>query len=211
MARWHGCWLIAMWLVLPGVISAQEPQRISRAAQASDISKANEPLRLARPGSGSSSSAGTVDSTRSQPKGWITTTVSLMFVLALIAGGAYLISRQGRRFAGLLPEDVVQVLGRRYIDQRQSIQLIRCGSKILVLSNSTQHGLTTLAEISDPLEVQRITAQCLPHRDANSTNAPDRLRADSPDIYSPSPTLTAAHSGAVRHVHSPTGQGGTRG
>src|SRR5262249_34581288 len=105
---------------------------------------------------------------------------SLLFVLALFGVGAYLLSRQGQRFGGLLPDEVVRVLGRRYLDQRHSIQLIRCGSKILVLVNSTQHGLTTLAEITDPREVELITEQCLQPSAGESSGSFERTRTDAP-------------------------------
>ncbi len=38
---------------------------------------------------------------------------------------------------------------------------MRCGSKILVLANSSQHGLSILSEITDPQEVELIAGQCL--------------------------------------------------
>lgn len=187
MARWHGCWLLAMWLVLPPSLGAQEPAEIPRAGLAVDISKANEPLRLTRPGRSGTAGSESTGSARSNSNGWTTPVGSLVFVLALIAGGAYFIRRQGGRIAGLLPNDVLQVLGRRYIDQRQSIQLVRCGSKILVLANSSQHGLTTLAEITDPLEVERITAQCLPTTNVavRSDSRPSRAMRPSHESSAP--------------------------
>ncbi len=194
MSRWQGCWLVGMWLLFPGLVWGQQPLLIPRAAGASGRLPANEPLRLARPASAAANrSTGTPTPSRAKPTNWTTTTASLLFVLTLIAGGAYFFRRQGRRIAGLLPEEVVQFLGRRYLDQRQSLQLVRCGSKILILTNSTQHGLRTLSEITDPLEVEMITRQCLG----------DLAR---------SPTeIGVAHSGAIpRSPNGPTMTGGPR-
>lgn len=211
MSRWQGRWLVGMWMLLPGLVWGQEPLLIPRAAEASRIAADDTPLKLTRPASGATRSTGTADGSRAKSTGWTTTTASLLFVLTLIAGGAYLLRWQGRRFAGILPDEVVQILGRRYLDQRNSLQLIRCGSKILVLANSTQHGLRTLSEITDPVEVETITGQCL-SPSAESGSSLGKLRADSPHPYSSSVTVSGGQSNsATRIPNSPTGAGGTRG
>lgn len=211
MSSWQGRWLVGMWLLLPGLVWGQEPLLIPRASGASRIESDAAPLKLTRPSTTPSRSAGTSDSSRAKSTGWTTTTASLLFVLSVIAGGAYLLRRQGRRFAGILPDEIVQVLGRRYLDQRTSLQLIRCGSKILVLANSTQHGLRTLSEITDPQEVESITSQCLSPA-ADSASRLGKLRSDLPH---PFPSSTAGSTGAAtsmpRTSSSPTAAGGTRG
>ncbi len=159
MSRWQGSWLVWAWLLLPGLAWGQEPLLIPRAQDAAPIASADTPLKLGRSTNASRSSAGNPSKASS---GWMTTTGSLFLVLGIIVVAGYLFSRHGARLPGMLPADVVQVLGKRYLDSRNSLQLIRCGSKILVVANSAQHGLTTLAEITDPHEVEQITGQCLP-------------------------------------------------
>lgn len=159
MSRWQGSWLVWAWLLLPGFAWGQEPLLIPRAQDAAPIATADTPLKLGR---SSNASRGPAASQSKGSSSWVTTTGSLFLVLGIIVIAGYLFSRHGARLPGMLPADVVQVLGKRYLDSRTSLQLIRCGSKILVVANSTQHGLTTLTEITDPLEVEQITGQCLP-------------------------------------------------
>ena len=139
------------------------------------------------------------------------TTGSLLFVISLIVGGAYLFARHGGRIPGVLPADVVQVLGKRFIDAKNSVQLVRCGSKILVLSNSSQHGLRTLSEITDPGEVELLTSQCLPVPVANPSSLMGRSRSSA--VEQPVASVAnAPHIGSLARTPSgPLGSGGTRG
>lgn len=211
MSCWQGRWLVGMWLLLPGTVWGQEPLLIPRAPRAARIEADEAPLKLARPATAASRTGGMNDTSRVKTTGWTTTTASLIFVLSLIAGGAYILRRQGRRFAGILPDEVVQILGRRHVDQRSSLQMIRCGSKILILANSTQHGLRTLSEITDPQEVETITGQCL-SPSADSTSLLGRLRPDAPHPFS---SRATAPGGTVtsmsRNPSNPTTAGGPRG
>jgi hypothetical protein len=47
------------------------------------------------------------------------------------------------------------------LDYRSTIQLVRCGSRLLVIGVS-QAGMTTLAEITDPVEVDYLAGFCKP-------------------------------------------------
>lgn len=91
----------------------------------------------------------------------ITMGTSLVVVLGLFAGLVWV----SRRFGGAgkgsrdLPNEVFRSLGGTAIDPRTRISLLRCGSKILVVSQ-TAGGMTPLAEITDPDEVLAITASC---------------------------------------------------
>lgn len=84
--------------------------------------------------------------------------------LALVLGLFFLIVWFTRRAmparALALPKDVVEVLGRTPLQGRQQMQLVRLGNKLILLSVSA-NGTDSLAEISDPDEVQRLTALCL--------------------------------------------------
>lgn len=63
-----------------------------------------------------------------------------------------------------LPTAAVELLGRTTVGPRQELQLVRVGSKLLLLG-STNQGLTTLTEIVDPAEVEQLEQAC---RDGSS-------------------------------------------
>ena len=67
---------------------------------------------------------------------------------------------------GVLPDGVIAPLGRRSVGGGQVVQLIRIGSRILVVTPTTE-GLRTLTEITDPQEVERLVALCLQPQQAN--------------------------------------------
>lgn len=58
-----------------------------------------------------------------------------------------------------LSPEVLELLGRRMIDQRHAIHYLRVGERILIVGASLD-GLRTLAEITDPVEVDRISGVC---------------------------------------------------
>ncbi|MFM7843674.1 MAG: flagellar type III secretion system pore protein FliP [Planctomycetota bacterium] len=58
-----------------------------------------------------------------------------------------------------LPTTAVALLGRTSIGHRQELQLVRVGNKLLLLG-STANGLSTLTEISDPVEVEQLEQAC---------------------------------------------------
>ncbi len=89
----------------------------------------------------------------------VTTLASLVLVLALFMGVAWLLRRGLPKSATDLPKEVVEVLGRAPLPGKQQMHLIRCGNKLLLVW-STAHGVETLTEITDPVEVDRLTSAC---------------------------------------------------
>jgi flagellar biogenesis protein FliO len=81
-----------------------------------------------------------------------TTFIALGLVLGIILVTARLWKKHGPRLAGGLSTDVFDVLGKRHIDSKQSVLLLRLGSRLLLVGSSSQ-GLVTLAEVDDPVEV----------------------------------------------------------
>jgi flagellar biogenesis protein FliO len=83
--------------------------------------------------------------------------------LAVVVGLILILSRIFRRHTPLLgqglPSEALEVLGRRFLDQRQSIVLVRIGSRILVVGSSAA-GMQGLGELSDPVEVDLIAGLC---------------------------------------------------
>lgn len=91
--------------------------------------------------------------------GWSATVWPLLFVVGLIIVGARWLKSRTPSAARGLPGEVFEVLGRNVLDPRTAILLARCGSRLLVLSSSP-HGLRTLAEIADPVEVDCLAGLC---------------------------------------------------
>jgi flagellar biogenesis protein FliO len=90
------------------------------------------------------------------------TAVWLGVVIGLFFSVVWISRKSGgkRRIAGSIPGEVVQVLGRLPLDQRQQMQLVRLGDKIILLAASTT-GVEPLSEITDRDEVDAITEICL--------------------------------------------------
>lgn len=87
----------------------------------------------------------------------------LAIAVGLVLAFAWLARCCVPKSARPLPRDVVEVLGRAPLGGKQTTQLVRVGSK-LVLVAITPDGAETLTEITDPGEVARLVAAC----DSNS-------------------------------------------
>ena len=94
---------------------------------------------------------------------------SLALVLALFFIATFLWRRATPSGSGLLPPEVVQVLGRAPLAGRQQMHLIRCGHKLLLVSISAA-GAETLTEITDPTEVDRLAGVCQQARPESATS-----------------------------------------
>ena len=106
-----------------------------------------------QPGVGSSSPSG------KGLQATLTVISSLAVVLGLFFVTAWCLRRTGAGGLATLPSDVFETLGRAPLTNRQQVHLLRCGSKLLLVS-VTPDGAETLAEIDDPDEVVRLTGLC---------------------------------------------------
>ena len=112
-----------------------------------------EPLRLAPP----NEEAGGV---RRLPTASLTTVLaSLGVVVGLFLVLAMMVRRGMPKGSTNLPSGVIEVLGRTPLAGRHQLHLIRLGHK-LVLVSASQGGVETIAEVTDPLEVDRLTGLC---------------------------------------------------
>lgn len=89
----------------------------------------------------------------------VTVTSSLAIVLGLFFVTAWLMRRTGSGGLASLPSDVFEVLGRAPLNHRQQVHLLRCGTKLLLVS-LTPDSAETLTEIDDPDEVTRLAGLC---------------------------------------------------
>jgi len=97
---------------------------------------------------------------KSSPIGaMITVGGSMAIVLGLFFIVAWAMRKTAPRGSLVLPKEVFDILGRAPLGARQQVQLLRCGSKLLLVS-ITPNGTETLTEVTDPLEVDRIAGIC---------------------------------------------------
>lgn len=95
-----------------------------------------------------------------------TTLTALALVVGLLLLCTWAVRRGSRGSTAILSDEVVSVLGHTPLAGRQVAQLLRVGNK-LVLISVTPSGAQTLAEVTDPTEVERLLDLCLqrsPHR-----------------------------------------------
>lgn len=98
----------------------------------------------------------------------ITAAGSLGVVLGLFLLVAWVIGRAVPGGSGLLPKEVVEVLGRATLAGRGQVHLLRCGRKLLLVSVSPT-GIESLTEITDPDEVNRLVGLCCQARPGSAT------------------------------------------
>ncbi|WP_197995727.1 FliO/MopB family protein [Gimesia algae] len=84
---------------------------------------------------------------------------ALLVVISIILVGAKLFKKHHPLGSAGLPREVMEVLGKKPLDARQTIHFVRCGSRILILGSSPA-GLEMLSEVADPVEVDLITGMC---------------------------------------------------
>lgn len=102
------------------------------------------------------------ESSRSKMTGpLVTVCSSLAIVLALFSALVWV----GRRFGGgvaaskPLPASALTPMGHVMLDPRTKLLLVKCGRRILVLSQ-TASGITPITEVTHPDEVRELVASC---------------------------------------------------
>ncbi len=108
--------------------------------------------------------------------------------LALVLGGyfgfVWLMRKISPASNSQLPVEVVQILGRTAFGSRQNLQLVRLGSKLVLLLNGPE-GTHPIGEITDPAEVQHLISLCAPKRHVRPTffsrmSTPEHRQTESP-------------------------------
>lgn len=95
--------------------------------------------------------------------------------LAIVIGGYLGFVWLTRRLTGSvgdsgLPQEVVEVLGQTPFGPRKSLQLVRLGSKLLLLMHSPE-GTSPIGEITDPHEVEYLASVCSGRKTSRSAIA----------------------------------------
>ncbi|MDP1564227.1 MAG: flagellar biosynthetic protein FliO [Pirellulaceae bacterium] len=92
-------------------------------------------------------------------KSLLQTGVALVVVLGLMFGFVWLFKRTAPKSLLPLPIETVQVLGNAPLHGKQHLRLIRLGQRVLLLAVSETTS-RTLAEVTDPDEVQYLLQMC---------------------------------------------------
>jgi flagellar biogenesis protein FliO len=101
---------------------------------------------------------------------------SLAVVLGLFVLVVWFSRRLGSKRSAHLPAEVIDTLGRVPLNGRQEMHLVRVGKKLLLLS-VTADSAETLTEITDPVEIDRLTGIC-------RQDQPDSISASFREVLS---------------------------
>jgi flagellar protein FliO/FliZ len=148
--------LIVLCCLATGVLRAQDRSPSTPAKLSPPSSKA--PGKLP-PRSTSSASKKPFSLPSSTDKAMTTVVSGLAIVIGLFLLFMWVTKRNAPKSMLALPGEVVEVLGRAPLNAKQQMQLVRLGNRLLLLAMSPDSA-ETLAEISDPAEVDRLTAIC---------------------------------------------------
>ena len=169
-ARGTLCLAAALWGVViagdmtlsgRGTLRADEPQRgAGRLAESAEVETVPVPSsRTLTPRVSKAGRGGPRSDQAATGGAWWTTMAGLAVVLSVVGGLAWLARKHLPAAARGLPTAALEVLGRRTIEPRAAVHLVRCGNRILLLGSSPA-GLTTLTEFSDPEEVDHLSGIC---------------------------------------------------
>ncbi len=144
---------------------ALAPKTASTTTTASTISSKRTALPLRKPGETltKQEKQETADRKRlgSTTQQLGTTTLVLGGIIVVILLASRLMKKHTRVGTMNLSSEVLEVLGRKMLDQKHAIHYVLCGNRILILGTSLE-GIRTLAEITDPVEIDRIRGECKP-------------------------------------------------
>ena len=99
---------------------------------------------------------------------------SLALVLGIYFAFVWLMRKFAPNGRGGLPEEVIEVMGQVPFGARRNLQLVRLGSKMLLLMNSAE-GTQPIGEITDPSEVEYLASLC-PSKGRRKTRSTPVLR-----------------------------------
>ena len=91
--------------------------------------------------------------------------------LALVLGGYFSLVWVSRQFGGngKVPAEVLEILGQTPFGPKKQLQIVRLGSKLLLLLNGPE-GTHPIGEITDPEEVEYLASLCQGRKTASAAN-----------------------------------------
>jgi len=180
-------WKMAMVACLFAVVAECQADAAKRAPQPIPPLNSERAASKHASASGASQSRSSSGSASNSPAGnWGTALGGLTAVVALIFLTAKVLRKSLPAAQRTLPIEVVQILGRKPLDYRHTIHLIRCGSRLLMVGAS-QDGLTTLCEMTDPVEIDYLAGLCKPNEATSVADSFNQLfrRFQSPAAAQP--------------------------
>lgn len=102
---------------------------------------------------------GTKSKSLSVSNGLWNTTISLGIVIGIVAVLGRWMKHRGFRGPAVLPEAAFEVLGKRTLDAKTTVHMVKFGHRILLLGAGPE-GIRTLSEIDDKLEVLHLSSVC---------------------------------------------------
>lgn len=121
---------------------------------------------------------------------------SLAVVVGLFLGLVWLVRRGSPKAARLLSSEVVALLGRSPLAGRQQMHVIRFGNRLLLVAVSPD-GAETLAEVSDPAEVDRLAGLCQQTQAHSATQAFRQIFGQFADLRRPGQLDSAASATTI--------------
>ena len=103
-----------------------------------------------------------------QMESMTTAGAGLAIVVGLFLLCAWLFRKSGPKPTTPLPKDAVAVLGRVPLASNHFAHLLKLGNKLVLVSVSPE-SVTTLAEVSEPTEVQNLLALCMRNHQHSTT------------------------------------------
>jgi flagellar protein FliO/FliZ len=129
---------------------------------------------------------------------------SLAVVIGLFLGLVWLLRRSSPKAARLLSSDVVELLGRSPLAGRQHMHVVRFGNRLLLVAVSAD-GAETLAEINDPVEVDRLAGLCQQTQTNSATQAFRQVFGQLANLRRPGQLDAAATADAPSAAAAPIG------
>ena len=102
------------------------------------------------------------------------TVLSLVLVLVLIVGGSYWLRRFSPRGSPFRRAGGLEIIARNHINPKQSMCLVRVGSRLLLVGLSPNH-MASLDVIDDPEEISQVLGHIETDRSGSISNTFGRL------------------------------------
>lgn len=150
-----------------GVVTLEAPP--SSASRDGAPSDSTAPFSSVEPSEGAQASQTALPPPSATPPGpnhpaasrnnWWTPLASLSLVLVLIVVAARVFRRYVPSANPSLPSEALEVLGSSQMDPKLRLHVVRWGSRLLLLGSGPQ-GVQSLAELSEPAEVENLVKAC---------------------------------------------------
>jgi len=138
----------------------ESPAAPARAPQSAAPNEKNSSAIALSPRSTARKAESPSQETRGPSQAVLSTAASLAMVLGAFLLLVWFTRKNQKGAGGQLPTDVFEVIGRAALAPKLNVHLVRFGDRVLLVSAGPE-GVSTLAEVEDADEAQRLKAACL--------------------------------------------------